>query len=55
MRDSHSRRGLGASLQAAMFAQGKVEALINGRLIGVVVVGKQCLFELALIPEDSLK
>lgn len=55
MCDSHSRCGLVASLQTAMFAQGDVEALINGRLIGIVVVGKQCLFELALVPEVSLK
>lgn len=55
MRDSHSRCGLVASFLAAMFAQGDVEALVYGRLIGVVVVGKQCLLELALVSENSLK
>ena len=55
MCDSHGGGGLVASLYAAMLAEGDIEALVNKRLIGVVVVGQQSLLELALIHEDSLK
>lgn len=55
MCDGHGGRGLVASLYAAMLAEGDVEALVNKRLIGVVVVGQQSLLELALVHEDSLK
>lgn len=55
MCDSHGGGGLVASLYAAMLAEGDVEALVNKRLIGVVVVGQQHLLELALVPEDSLE
>lgn len=55
MCDGHGGGGLVASLYAAMLAEGDVEALVNKRLIGVVVIGQQSLLELALIPEDSLK
>ncbi len=55
MCDSHGGGGLVASFNTAMLAEGDIEALVNKRLIGVVVVGQQSLFELALIPENSLK
>lgn len=55
MCDSHGGSGLVASLGAAMLAEGDVEALVNKRLIGIVVVGQQGLLELALVPKDSLK
>lgn len=55
MCDSHGGGGLVASLYAAMLAEGDIEALVNKRLIGVVVVGQQSLLELALIHEDSLR
>lgn len=55
MCDSHGGGGLVASLYTAMLAEGDVGALVNKRLIGVVVVGQQSLLELALIPKDSLK
>ena len=55
MCDGHGGRGLVASLYAAMLAEGDVEALVNKRLIGVVVVGQQRLLELALVHEDSLE
>lgn len=55
MCDSHGGGGLVASLYTAMLAEGDVEALVNKRLIGVVVVGQQSLLELALVLEDSLE
>lgn len=54
MCDSHGGGGFVASLYAAMLAEGDVEALVNKRLVGVVVVGQQSLLELALLPKDSL-
>lgn len=55
MCDSHGGGGLVASLYTAMLAEGDIEALVNKRLIGVVVVRQQSLLELALIHKDSLK
>lgn len=55
MSDSHGGGHLVASLCAAMLAEGDVEALVNKRLVGVVVVGQQGLLELALVPEDFLE
>lgn len=55
MCDSHGGGGLVASLYTAMLAEGDVEALVNKRLIGVIVVGQQSLLELALVLEDSLE
>lgn len=55
MSDSHGGGHLVASLCAAMLAEGDVEALVNKRLVGVVVVGQQHLLELALVPEDFLE
>lgn len=55
MCDSRRRGGLVASLQAAMFAEGDIKALVNGRLVCVVIVGQQRLLELALVTEDPLK
>lgn len=54
MRDSHGGGGFVASLYAAVLAEGDVEALVNKRLVGIVVVGQQSLLELALVPKDSL-
>lgn len=55
MGDSHGGGGPVASLYAAVLAEGHVEALVNKRLIGVVVVGQQSLSEFALVHEDSLE
>lgn len=55
MRDSHGGGGPVASLHAAVLAEGDIEALVNKRLVGVVVVGQQRLLELALVHEDSLE
>jgi len=44
-----------APLGAAVLAEGDVEALVNERLVGVVVIGQQRLLELALVHEDSLE
>lgn len=52
---SHGGASLVASLSTAMPAEGDVEALVNKRLVGVVVVGQQRLLELAFIPEGSLE
>lgn len=51
MCDSHCWGSLVASLQAALFAEGDIKALVKGRLICVVIVGQQCLLELALVTE----
>lgn len=55
MCDSHGGGGPVASLDAAVLAEGDIEALVNKRLVGVVVVGQQRLLELALVHEDSLR
>lgn len=55
MCDSHGRGRLVASLYAAVLAQADVEALVNKRLVGVVVVRQQRLLELAFVFEDSLE
>lgn len=55
MCDSHGGGRLVAPLGAAMLAEGDVEALVNKRLVGIVVVRQQNLLELALVPEDSLE
>lgn len=55
MCDSHGGGGPVASLHAAVLAEGDIEALVNKRLVGVVVVGQQRLPELALVHEDSLE
>lgn len=55
MRDSHGGGGPVASLYAAVLAEGHVEALVNKRLIGVVVIGQQSLSEFAFVHEDSLE
>lgn len=55
MCDGHGGGGLVAPLYAAVLAEGDVEALVNKRLVGVVVVGQQSLLELALVPKDSLE
>lgn len=54
MRGGHGGGGPVAPLGAAMLAEGDVEALVNKRLVGVVVVGQQRLLELALVHEGSL-
>lgn len=55
MRDSHGGGGPVASLYATVLAEGHIEALVNKRLVGIVVVGQQSLSELAFVREDSLK
>ena len=55
MCDSHGGGCLVASLCAAMLAEGDVGALVNRRLIGIIVVWQQGLLELALVPEEFLK
>lgn len=55
MCDSHCWGSLVASLQAAMFAEGNIKSLVNGRLVSVVIVGQQRLLELALVMEGPLK
>lgn len=55
MCDGHGGGGLVAPLYAAMLAEANVEALVNKRLVGVVVVRQQGLPELALLPEVFLK
>ena len=51
----HGGGSLIASLQPAIFAEGDVGALVNKRLVGVVVVWQQGLLELTLVPKDRLK
>lgn len=53
--DSHGGGGPVALLHAAVLAEGDVEALVNKRLVGVVVVGQQSLPELALVHEGPLQ
>lgn len=53
--DSHGGGGPVALPHAAVLAQGDVEALVNKRLVGVVVVGQQRLPELALVHEGPLQ
>lgn len=55
MRDSHGGGGPVASLYAAVLAEGHIEALVNKRLVGIVVVGQQSLSEFAFVGEGSLK
>lgn len=55
MCDSHGGGGPVALLHAAVLAEGDVEALVNKRLVGVVVVGQQSLPELALVHEGPLQ
>jgi len=55
MCDSHCWGSLVASLQAAMFAEGNIKSLVNGRLVCIVIVGQQRLLELALVMEGPLK
>lgn len=53
--DSHGGGGPVALLHAAVLAEGDVEALVNKRLVGVVVVGQQRLPELALVHKGPLQ
>lgn len=55
MRDSHGGGGPVASLYTAVLAEGHIEALVNKRLVGIVVVGQQSLSEFAFVGEGSLK
>lgn len=55
MRDSHGGGGPVAFLYTAVLAEGHVEALVNKRLVGIVVVGQQSLSEFAFVGEGSLK
>lgn len=53
--DSHGGGGPVALLHAAVLAQGDIEALVNKRLVGIVVVRQQSLPELALVHEGPLQ
>lgn len=55
MGDRHGGGGFAAPLHAAMLTEGNIETLVNGGLIGIVVVWQQDLVELALIPKDRLR
>lgn len=47
--------GLVASPRPPVPAEGHIEALVNKRLVGVVVVGQQRLPELALVNKEPLE
>lgn len=55
MGDGHGGGGFVASLHSTMLTEGNVKTLVNGGLIGIVVVWQQDLVELALIPKDGLR
>lgn len=55
MGDRHGGGGLVASLHSAVFAESDIESLVNGGLVGIVVIWQQGLFELAFIFKGSLK
>lgn len=55
MRYSHGSGSLVAPLNTAMLGECYVEASVNLRLVGIVVVREQALLELALIVEDCLE
>lgn len=47
MGDRHGGGGLVASLPSAVFAESEIESLVNGGLVGIVVIWQQGLVELA--------
>lgn len=53
--DRHGGAGLVASLHSAVFAEGDIESLVNGRLVGIIVIRQQGLLELALVFKGGLK
>lgn len=55
MGDRHSGGGLVASLHSAVFGESDIESLVNGGLIGIVVIWQQGLLELAFVFKGSLK
>lgn len=55
MSDGHGGAGLVASLHSAVFAESNIESLVNGRLVGIIVIRQQGLLELALGFEVGLK
>lgn len=55
MGDRHGGGGLVASLQSAVFAESDIESLVNGGLVGIVVIWQQGLLELAFVFKGSLK
>ncbi len=55
MGDRHGRGGLVASLPSAVFAESDIESLVNGGLVGIVVIWQQGLVELAFVFKCSLK
>lgn len=55
MSDRHGGAGLVASLHSAVFAESDIESLVNGRLVGIIVIWQQGLLELALVFKGGLK
>lgn len=55
VRDRHGGAGLVASLHSAVFAERDIESLVNGRLVGIIVIWQQGLLELALGYKGGLK
>lgn len=53
--DGHGGAGLVASLHSAVFAESNIESLVNGRLVGIIVIRQQSLLELALGFKVGLK
>lgn len=53
--DGHGGGGSVAPFHTAMLTEGNVEALVNRRLVGIVVVWQQDLVELALVSKDRLR
>lgn len=53
--DCHGGAGLVASLHSAVFAESDIESLVNGRLVGVIVIWQQSLLERALVFKGGLQ
>lgn len=53
--DCHGGAGLVASLHSAVFAESDIESLVNGRLVGIIVIWQQGFLELALVFKGGLK
>lgn len=55
MSNRHRGAGLVASFHSAMFAESNVVSLVNGRLIGIIVIWQQGLLKLALRFKGTLE
>lgn len=53
--DRHGGAGLVAPLHSAVFAESDIVSLVNGRLVGIIVIWQQGLLELALVFKGGLK